>query len=88
MSEAAVGTPEISDKQGGFCRYGKDKEEMDILVETIEIMNDKKLMEGIERSKKDAKAGRVTKIKSAAEVQFEEIRSVGLPAFAEGLKKK
>ncbi len=39
------------------------REEFDSLVETIEILNDKELMEGIRRSKEDINAGRVHELK-------------------------
>ncbi len=40
------------------------KKKIDSLIETIEIMNDKELMEGIKRSINDANAGRVKKIRN------------------------
>lgn len=39
------------------------REEFDSLVETIEILNDKELMEGITRSKEDINAGRFHELK-------------------------
>lgn len=52
-----VMTPEMFDE---MLRL---REEFDSLVETIEILNDKGLMEGIKRSKEDIKAGRVHELK-------------------------
>lgn len=52
-----VMTPEMFDE---MLRL---REEFDSLVETIEILNDKELMEGIKRSKEDIKAGRVHELK-------------------------
>ena len=39
------------------------RDEFDSLVETMEILNDKELMEGIKRSRKDAMAGKVHELK-------------------------
>lgn len=50
-------TPEVFDE---MLRL---REEFNSLVETIEILNDKELMEGIKRSKEDAKAGRIRELK-------------------------
>ncbi len=50
-------TPEV------FEAMLKLRDEFESLIETIEIMNDKKLMAGIKRSKADFEAGRATKIK-------------------------
>jgi len=47
-----------------FLEMEKIREELDSVVETIGIMNNKKLMEGIKRSKEDVKSGRVTKLES------------------------
>lgn len=41
----------------------KLRDEFDSLVETLEILNDKELMEGIKRSREDAGAGRVHELK-------------------------
>lgn len=50
--------------QKAFRNMVRLNEEFDSLVETIEIMNDKELMKGIERSERDLKAGRVKELKS------------------------
>jgi predicted CopG family antitoxin len=47
-----------------FNNLKKLKEELESIIETIEIMNDEALMEGIKRSKDDVKAGRVHELKS------------------------
>jgi len=44
------------------------REELDSVVETIEIMNNKELREGIERSRKNAKEGKVRKLKSVDDI--------------------
>jgi len=44
------------------------REELDIVVETIEIMNNKELREGIERSRKNVKEGKVRKLKSVDDI--------------------
>ncbi|MFQ6071884.1 MAG: hypothetical protein ACE5KT_04180 [Methanosarcinales archaeon] len=40
------------------------KEELEGILETIEIMNDKESVEGLRRSMEDVKAGRVYELKS------------------------
>ncbi len=40
-------------------RISKDLEMLDSIIETLEIMADKELMESIRRSEEDIKAGRV-----------------------------
>jgi hypothetical protein len=44
------------------------REELDSVVETIEIMNNKELREGIERSRKNVKEGKVRKLKSVDDI--------------------
>ena len=44
------------------------REELDSVVETIEIMNNKELREGIERSRKNVKEGRVRKLRSVDDI--------------------
>jgi len=46
----------------------KLREEMDAIIETLEIMNDEELMEGIRRSEEDLKAGRYKELKSVEEL--------------------
>lgn len=46
----------------------KLREEMDAIIETLEIMSDEELMEGIRRSKEDLKAGRYKELKSVEEL--------------------
>jgi PHD/YefM family antitoxin component YafN of YafNO toxin-antitoxin module len=40
------------------------RDEFDSIIETIEIMNDKELMEGIKRSKDDVEAGKIHELKN------------------------
>ncbi len=51
-----------------FNTLVKLKEELEGVIETIEIMNDKELMEGLERSKKDVKEGRIYELKNVDEL--------------------
>ena len=41
---------------------------MDAIIETVEIMSDEELMDGIRRSKEDLKAGRYKELKSVEEL--------------------
>ena len=40
-------------------RISKDLEMLDSIIETLEVMSDKELMESIRRAEEDVKAGRV-----------------------------
>lgn len=51
-----------------FMDMEKLRLEFDSIMETIEIMNDPALMEGVKRSISDVKSGRVSKIKSPDEL--------------------
>jgi hypothetical protein len=44
------------------------REELDSVVETIEIMNNKELREGIERSRRNVKEGKNRKLKSVDDI--------------------
>jgi len=44
------------------------REELDSVVETIEIMNNKELREGIKRSRKNVKGGKIRKLKSVDDI--------------------
>ena len=44
------------------------REELDSVVETIEIMNNKELREGIERSRKNVKEGKIRKLKNVDDI--------------------
>lgn len=44
------------------------RDELDSLIETAEILNNKGLMESIKRSEKDIKEGRVTRVASKKEL--------------------
>lgn len=46
----------------------KLREEMDAIIETLEIMSDEELMEGIRRSEEDLKAGRYKELKNVEEL--------------------
>lgn len=50
--------------QKAFKSMVKLNEEFDSIMETIEIMNDKELMKGVQRSRNDMKSGRVRELKS------------------------
>ena len=47
-----------------FNTLVKLKEELEDVIETIEIMNDRALMAGLKRSKKDVEEGRVYELKN------------------------
>ncbi len=51
-----------------FNNLKKLKDDLEAIIETIEIMNDEELMEGIKRSRDDVKAGRVHELKSVDEL--------------------
>ena len=62
---------ELTITPDAFNTLVKLKEELEDVIETIEIMNDKELMEGLNRSKKDVEEGRVYELKSVDD--FDEI---------------
>lgn len=51
-----------------FNNLKKLKEDLEAIIETIEIMNDETLMEGIKRSRNDVKAGKIHELKSVNEL--------------------
>ncbi|MBE0517348.1 MAG: hypothetical protein IBX41_08195 [Methanophagales archaeon] len=51
-----------------FNTLVKLKEELEEVIETIEIMNNKELMEGLKRSRKDVEEGRVYELKNVDEL--------------------
>ena len=51
-----------------FNNLKKLKDELEALIETIEILNDEKLMEGIKSSRNDVKAGRIHELKTIDEL--------------------
>ena len=51
-----------------FLTLKRLNNELEEVIETIEILNTPQLMKQIERSKKDAKAGRVCKLSGAADL--------------------
>ncbi|MBC7091339.1 MAG: hypothetical protein H5T50_05455 [Nitrososphaeria archaeon] len=46
----------------------KMREELDQIIESIEIMNDKELMEGINRAIKDVEEGRIYELKDIEDI--------------------
>lgn len=54
---------ELTINPEAFNTMPKMREELDGIIETIEIRNDKELMEGLRRSMEDVKAGRVYELK-------------------------
>jgi hypothetical protein len=59
---------ELTISPGAFNTLVKLKEELEEVIETIEIMNDKELNEGLKRSKKDVEEGRVYELKNVDEL--------------------
>lgn len=55
---------ELTISPDAFNTLVKLKEELEDVIETIEIMNDRALMAGLKRSKKDVEEGRVYELKS------------------------
>jgi len=51
-----------------FNNLKKLKDELEVLIETIEILNDEKLMKGIKSSRKDVEAGRIHELKNIEEL--------------------
>jgi hypothetical protein len=51
-----------------FNNLKKLKDELDALTETIEILNDEKLMKGIKSSRKYLEAGRIHEVKNIEEL--------------------
>ena len=59
---------QITITKEAFQEMRKLKEEFDSLVETIEIMNDRELREGLKKSKTDVKEGRIGKLKNLDDI--------------------
>ncbi len=59
---------ELTISPSAFNTLVKLKEELEDVIETIEIMNDRELKEGLERSKKDVEEGRVYELKNVDEL--------------------
>ena len=55
---------ELTISPSAFNALVKLKEELEDVIETIEIMNDRELMAGLKRSKKDVEGGRVYELKN------------------------
>ncbi|NOR77502.1 MAG: hypothetical protein GQ523_03565 [Methanophagales archaeon] len=63
---------ELTISPDAFYTLVKLKEEFEEVIETIEIMNDRELMEGLKMSKKDVEEGRIYELKNVDEL--DEIR--------------
>ena len=59
---------ELTISTDAFNTLVKLKDELEDVIETIEIMNDRELMEGLKRSKKDVEEGRVYELKNIDEL--------------------
>jgi hypothetical protein len=59
---------ELTITPDAFYTLVKLKEELEEVIETIEIMNDRELMEGLKRSEKDVEEGRVYELKNVDEL--------------------
>ena len=65
MAEAkTIMKGELTISPDAFNTLVKLKEELEDVIETIEIMNDKALMAGLKRSMKDVEEGRVYELKN------------------------
>jgi len=65
MAEAkTIMKGELTISPDAFNTLVKLKEELEDVIETIEIMNDRALMAGLKRSKKDVEEGRVYELKN------------------------
>ena len=65
MAEAkTIMKGELTISPDAFYTLVKLKEELEDVIETIEIMNDRALMAGLKRSKKDVEEGRVYELKN------------------------
>jgi len=56
-------TETIAIRKDAFEELIRKKEEFDVIVESIELMNDPKIQAAIKRSKEDIKIGRVHKLR-------------------------
>ena len=59
---------ELTISPDAFNTLVKLKVELENVIETIEIMNDSELTEGLKRSKKDVEKGRVYELENADEL--------------------
>ncbi|MBN1761701.1 MAG: hypothetical protein JW878_01300 [Methanomicrobia archaeon] len=59
---------ELTLSPDAFNTLVKLKEELEAVIETIEILNDKELIEGLKRSKKDIAEGRVYELRNVDEL--------------------
>ena len=69
MAEAkTIMKGELTISPEAFNTLVKLKEELEEVIETIELINDKELMEGLKMSKKDVEEGRVYELKNVDEL--------------------
>lgn len=69
MAEAkTIMKGELTISPDAFNTLVKLKEELEEVIETIEIMNDRALMAGLKRSKKDVEEGRIYELKNVDEL--------------------
>jgi len=61
---------ELTISPDAFYTLVKLKEELEEVIETIEIMNDKELMGGLKTSKKDVEEGMVYELKNVDELDI------------------
>ncbi|NQE54065.1 hypothetical protein C5S29_10780 [ANME-1 cluster archaeon GoMg3.2] len=72
MAEAKpIMKSELTITPDAFSTLVKLKEELEDVIETIEIMNDRALMEGLKKSKRDVEEGRIYELKNVDD--FDEI---------------
>ena len=68
MAQTKAVKNELTISSDLFNALIKLKEELEDVIETIEIMNDEELMEGLKRSREDMKAGRVYELSDLDEL--------------------
>jgi len=69
MAEAkTIMKGELTISPDAFNTLVKLKDELEDVIETIEIMNDRALMAGLKRSMKDVEEGRVYELKNVDEL--------------------
>ncbi len=68
MAQTKAVKNELTISSDLFNALIKLKVELEDVIETIEIMNDEELMEGLKRSREDMKAGRVYELSDLDEL--------------------
>lgn len=68
MPETITQKKEIVISFDAFDNLKKLKDELEALIETIEILNDEKLMKGIRSSREDVEAGRIHELTNIDEL--------------------